>query len=46
MAKTQLNKDLSEEQVGSITAFLNSLTGKLPQEATVVPDWVPQVKTN
>ncbi|MDH5326417.1 MAG: cytochrome-c peroxidase [Gammaproteobacteria bacterium] len=31
MAKTQLNKDLTEQQVGEIVAFLNSLTGKFPK---------------
>ena len=29
MAKTQLNKDLTEEQIKNITVFLNSLTGEL-----------------
>lgn len=33
MAKTQLQQDLSDEQVQDIVAFLNSLTGKLPKEA-------------
>ncbi len=32
MAKTQLNKDLSEAQVADIVAFLNSLTGEFPQQ--------------
>jgi cytochrome c peroxidase len=32
MAKTQLNLDLSENQVADIVAFLNSLTGELPQQ--------------
>ncbi|MBY0516850.1 MAG: cytochrome-c peroxidase [Bacteriovoracaceae bacterium] len=31
MGKTQLDMDLSEDQVGDIVAFLNSLTGKLPK---------------
>lgn len=31
MAKTQLEQDLSDEQVQAIVAFLKSLTGKLPQ---------------
>lgn len=30
MGKLQLNKDLTEEQVKSLVAFLGSLTGKLP----------------
>ncbi|HEY1078539.1 MAG TPA: hypothetical protein VGE46_00510, partial [Bdellovibrio sp.] len=40
MGKLQLNKDLSDEQVDSIKAFLESLTGDLPKifrEAPVVP---------
>lgn len=31
MAKVQLNKELSENEVNSIVAFLNSLTGELPK---------------
>ncbi len=39
MAKTQLQQDLSDEQVKSIVAFLSSLTGKLPKETvTRLPD--------
>jgi len=30
MGKIQLNKDLSDEQIKSIRAFLNSLTGEIP----------------
>ncbi|HLA75052.1 MAG TPA: cytochrome c peroxidase [Gammaproteobacteria bacterium] len=38
MGKTQLNKDLSDQQVTDITVFLKSLTGKLPkQEAPALP---------
>ncbi|MEY2699908.1 MAG: hypothetical protein RIQ52_663 [Pseudomonadota bacterium] len=33
MAKTQLNKDLSDAQVADIVAFLNSLTGEFPQQS-------------
>src|SRR3569833_319740 len=33
MAKTQLNKDLTNEQVADIVAFLNSLTGEFPKQA-------------
>src|ERR1035437_1413430 len=33
MGKAQLNKDLTEAQVKEIVAFLNSLTGNLPDEA-------------
>jgi cytochrome c peroxidase len=32
MAKTQLNKDLSAEQVNDIVAFLESLTGQFPEQ--------------
>lgn len=31
MAKTQLDKDLSKQQVADIVAFLNGLTGEFPQ---------------
>ena len=33
MAKTQLNKDLSDEQAAELVAFLNALTGEFPQMA-------------
>lgn len=33
MSKTQLNKDLSDDEVKSIVAFLNSLTGEFPKMA-------------
>ncbi len=32
MAKTQLNKDLPENEVSDIVAFLESLTGKFPEQ--------------
>lgn len=32
MAKLQLNKDLSKEEIGDIVAFLNALTGEFPQQ--------------
>ncbi|MBS1958210.1 MAG: cytochrome-c peroxidase [Bdellovibrionales bacterium] len=32
MAKTQLNKDLKPEEVSSIVSFLESLTGKFPEQ--------------
>jgi len=32
MAKLQLNKDLSDEEVKSISTFLNSLSGEVPTE--------------
>lgn len=32
MAKTQLNKDLSQQQVDDIVSFLNGLTGEFPKQ--------------
>jgi cytochrome c peroxidase len=32
MAKTQLNKDLDDAQVGDLVAFLDGLTGEFPQQ--------------
>ncbi|RKZ73708.1 MAG: cytochrome-c peroxidase, partial [Gammaproteobacteria bacterium] len=32
MAKTQLNKDLSDKQVQELVAFLEALTGKFPEQ--------------
>ncbi len=32
MAKTQLNKDLEEQDVADIVAFLNALTGEFPEQ--------------
>lgn len=37
MGKTQLNLDLSEEEVSKIVAFLNSLTGELPDPSVKNP---------
>ena len=37
MAKVQLAKDLTREQVSDISAFLTSLTGKLPDSVLTVP---------
>ncbi|MBM4206457.1 MAG: cytochrome-c peroxidase [Gammaproteobacteria bacterium] len=38
MAKLQLNKDLSKEEIADIAAFLNALTGEFPkQEMPVLP---------
>jgi cytochrome c peroxidase len=37
MAKVQLGKDLTKEQVQDIVAFLHSLTGKIPDDALTVP---------
>ena len=39
MAKTQLNKDLKDDEVGHIVAFLNSLTGSRP---TLTSPYLPQ----
>ena len=40
MGKTQLNKDLSEQQVNDIVAFLNALTGEFPSQAMPhLPDY-------
>jgi cytochrome c peroxidase len=33
MAKTQLNKDLSDAQAADLVAFLNGLTGEFPQQS-------------
>jgi len=32
MAKVQLNKDLSNEQVADMVAFLSALTGEFPEQ--------------
>ena len=37
MAKVQLAKNLTADQVADITAFLKSLTGKIPEMALTVP---------
>ncbi|MDO9255413.1 MAG: cytochrome c peroxidase [Bacteroidales bacterium] len=37
MAKGQLNKELTPEQNGDISAFLKALTGEVPSEAKQVP---------
>ncbi|MBX9765759.1 MAG: c-type cytochrome, partial [Bdellovibrionales bacterium] len=44
MAKTQLNKSLSEEEVKAIVAFLNSLTGTFPK--MTMPRLPPTPGTN
>ena len=46
MAKTQLNRDLTEDQVSDIVAFLESLTGEFPEQTMprlpqVSGDWIP-----
>jgi cytochrome c peroxidase len=40
MAKTQLNKDLTDEEVKKIAVFLHALTGEVPQSALQVPKGV------
>ncbi len=37
MGKVQLGKDLAKEQIDDITAFLRSLTGKIPDDVLIVP---------
>jgi cytochrome c peroxidase len=37
MGKTELNKDLSQQQVDDIAVFLNALTGEIPAGTDVVP---------
>lgn len=37
MGETQLGKDLGEEQVDDIVAFLHGLTGKVPTDARTLP---------
>jgi cytochrome c peroxidase len=37
MAKTQLNKDLTDAEVNSIVTFLEALTGDIPQEYKTAP---------
>ena len=38
MGKTELNKDLTEEQVSSIVVFLNTLTADLPADVKAIPE--------
>ncbi|MEK6750018.1 MAG: cytochrome-c peroxidase [Pseudomonadota bacterium] len=44
MAKTQLNKELTETQVDDIVAFLNSLTGVFPEQT--MPHLPPEVNAS
>ena len=37
MAKSELNKDLTEEEVTSIISFLKVLTGDIPDEMKTIP---------
>lgn len=38
MGKTELNKDLTEQEISSMVAFLKTLTGEVPAEAMVAPE--------
>ena len=44
MAKTQLDKDLTDEETAKIVAFLNSLTGELPQEYIKAPKGLSEIE--
>jgi cytochrome c peroxidase len=44
MAKTQLDKDLTEEETAKIVAFLNSLTGQLPEQFIKAPKGLADLK--
>jgi cytochrome c peroxidase len=41
MAKTQLDKDLSKEEIADIVAFLNALTGEFPEQKMPVLPGTP-----
>jgi cytochrome c peroxidase len=42
MAKVQLGRELSDQEVNDLMAFLNSLTGELPQDFATEPVLAPQ----
>jgi cytochrome c peroxidase len=42
MGKVQLGKELTDQQVNDLIAFLNSLTGELPKDFAVEPVLAPQ----
>ena len=44
MAKTQLGKELTDQQVKDIVAFLKSLTGQIPKHALEVPILPPSTQ--
>lgn len=46
MAKTQLNKDLSKEEIADIVAFLNALTGEFPEQKMPVLPGTPGTTFN
>lgn len=41
MATHQLNKELTDDQITDIVAFLNALTGEIPEEYIAVPEFPP-----
>ena len=41
MTKMQVGRDLTDEETGSLVAFLESLTGELPPSALEVPEPLP-----
>jgi cytochrome c peroxidase len=46
MAKVQLDKDLSKEDVADIVAFLNGLTGEVPKQTMPVLPATPGTTFN
>jgi cytochrome c peroxidase len=44
MAKTQMNKNLSEEEVKNIVAFLKTMTGDIREEAKKMPEELKAIK--
>jgi cytochrome c peroxidase len=42
MGKVQLGKELTDQQVNDLMAFLNSLTGELPKDFATEPVLAPQ----
>jgi cytochrome c peroxidase len=44
MGKTQLNKNLTDEEISAIASFLQSLTGSVPEDALKIPEGVSLVK--
>jgi cytochrome c peroxidase len=46
MGKTQLDKELSKEQIADIVAFLNGLTGEFPKQQMPVLPPTPGITFN
>jgi cytochrome c peroxidase len=42
MGKVQLGKELTDQEVNDLMAFLNSLTGELPRDFATEPVLAPQ----